>query len=165
MISSDQWTLLVAGYAAVVSTGALFLEVRRWFESGPRIRLSLMPVAKTFGGLDDDATYIGITVTNFGELPTTITHVFLKQYSGWWGRLRRRAVFSAIVPNPSPYGLQGMNPPHTLQTGQIWHAQVSYNAELIDRARSRQLHVGLVCSHSTTPILKRVKLPTPDGLG
>jgi hypothetical protein len=30
----------VAVYAAIVSTGALFLEVRRWFESGASLNIS-----------------------------------------------------------------------------------------------------------------------------
>ena len=36
---NNDWQVWVAVYAAIVATGALFLEVRRWFESGPRLYL------------------------------------------------------------------------------------------------------------------------------
>ena len=46
---------IVAAYAAIVATGALFLEVRRWFEDGVKLSISMMPRAGVIGGLKDDA--------------------------------------------------------------------------------------------------------------
>jgi len=58
----------VAVYAAIVATGALFLEVRRWFESGPRLNIHVMPEAKTFNlpGTENN-TYLVATVKNRGN--------------------------------------------------------------------------------------------------
>ena len=38
---SDGWGIGVTIYAAIVATGAHFLEVRRWVESGPRLNLTV----------------------------------------------------------------------------------------------------------------------------
>src|SRR5271166_1784269 len=57
------------------------LELRRWFEEGVRLSMSVMADAKFFGGATrDENTYIAITVTNRGTAATTITHMVLYNY-------------------------------------------------------------------------------------
>lgn len=161
-MATDRWTIVIAAYAAIVATGALFLEIRRWFESGPRIRISMMPVAKIYGGpVEDDSSYLAVTVTNFGSSSTTITHMLLHRYVSFWARLRNKPTFSAVVTNPNS---TGRPIPYHLDVGSVWHGQTVYNEQLIELARSGNLYVGIACSHRKMTFLKHVKLPNPDNL-
>ena len=44
---NNVWGIRVAIYAAIVATGALFLEIRRWVESGPRLHLTVSTYVQT----------------------------------------------------------------------------------------------------------------------
>jgi hypothetical protein len=60
---------LIAAYAAIVSTGVLALQIRRWLEAGPRLRITLIPGGMTIGAgpdLDETDLFI-VTVTNRRE--------------------------------------------------------------------------------------------------
>ncbi|CFX34395.1 conserved protein of unknown function [Candidatus Filomicrobium marinum] len=104
------WTAI---YAAIVATGALVLEVRRWFESGPKVfvRASI--------GLDRDKREVFVTVTNRGDTVTTVTHFTVNQYSGFWDRLRDRFDFDRSYPvfHPSGKPLPNVLAPGTHWTG------------------------------------------------
>lgn len=63
----------IAIFAVIIASGALALEIRRWFESGVRLSVSVMADAQLAGGLEeDDAEYLGVFVVNRGNTPTTI---------------------------------------------------------------------------------------------
>jgi hypothetical protein len=88
-------------YAAIVATGALALEIRRWFESGPKLYLTIMSQAQLFGtGQQDESEYLAARVTNRGDRPTTITSYGLHQYKSPFHRWLNRSSKSAIVPRP-----------------------------------------------------------------
>lgn len=151
----------VAFYAAIVATGALFLEIRRWRESGVRLAISIMPEAKMIGGFndDDDQTYLGMTVINRGEAPTTITHVVLFNYGSPWNRLRRKAQNTAIVKNPGHHA--GQHIPYLLESGKIFHGLVNHDAQLKSWIDGGWLYVGVIGSHADKPVLVRVRKPKP----
>ena len=162
-MSDNIWTLLIAAYAAVVATGALFLEIRRWFETGPRVRFNVMSEAIIIGGLDEDEnTYLAITVTNSGTSPTTLTHMLLKEYDNWWDKLRGRSSFSGLVPRAAPLGLREL--PAKLDVGDVWHGQAIYNEELDRKAINGNLWVGIACSHSRREALRKVSIGTDSKL-
>jgi hypothetical protein len=93
----DWWTIVVAAYAAIVATGALALEIRRWFESGPRLSIRVMPEAEMVPAIDSkNATYLLAVATNRGNLPTTITNFALLDYGSWRGHLRRKHTWAGI---------------------------------------------------------------------
>jgi hypothetical protein len=50
----DWWQEGASIYAAIVATGALFLEIRRWFESGPRLKVTIICPAIQVGGAQED---------------------------------------------------------------------------------------------------------------
>jgi hypothetical protein len=155
--TSEAWTVYVAGYAAVVSTGALFLEVRRWFESGPRLRLKVMPEAQLIsGGRKDPNEYLFVWVTNVGSASTTITHMVLHQYRNVFQRLRRRPYSSAFVPRPEPSG--GIGIPMSLAPGAIWQGVAEYDQDLREMADSGHLYVGVACSHRSREFMKKVRI-------
>lgn len=148
-------TLVVAVYAAILATGAFALEVRRWFESGPRLRLTLIAKAEMRGGLArDDNKYLHARVTNRGAMPTTITNFGLQQYRTIFHRLARKPEMSAIIPTPVGYPL-----PHLLQPGTEWGASAVYDEDLLKWAESGKLFVAIYISHRSQPIQRKVKLP------
>jgi hypothetical protein len=148
----------VAFYAAIVATGALFLEIRRWYESGVRLAIVIMPEAKMFGGLtSDDKTYLVVNVLNRGETATTITHLVLFNYGSWWNLLRRKLINSAIVNNPGHHA--GQNIPFLLEPGKIFHGLVNHEPELVRWIDDGWLFVGVIGSHADKPVLKRVRKP------
>jgi hypothetical protein len=76
------WALGVSAGSLVVAGCAFVLELRRWFDEGVKISMTEMPEAKLFGGgVQDDKTYLAITVANRGTAATTITHMVLLQLS------------------------------------------------------------------------------------
>ena len=94
---NNDWQVWVAVYAAIVATGAVFLEVRRWFESGPRLYLMASTnMIFVGGGADRSIRYACISVSNRGSLPTTITNLCLLQYDNWWRKFRNKPIKSAV---------------------------------------------------------------------
>ena len=146
----------VAVYAAIVATGALFLEVRRWFESGPRLNIHVMPEAKTFNlpGTENN-TYLVATVKNRGNSPTTITHFVLRDYGTWFSHICSKPVWTAVVPNPTPHP-HTSNVPKLLQPGEIWSGMARYEEDFKERVNAGYLYVLIYASHADKPVLKRV---------
>ena len=153
------WAIAVATYAAIVATGVLTLEVRRWSESGARLKIDIMPEAETVNipGTEDN-TYLIATVANRGNGPTTITHFALRDYGSWLGRLRSKPTWTAVIPSPHPPGATP-NIPMTLQPGEIWSGMALHDDQLRDRIDAGQLYVMIYASHADKPICKRVHIP------
>lgn len=154
------WEVGVAIYAAVVGTGALFLEVRRWFESRPRLVVSVAPGMATFNIPEtEDNTYVIVTVANRGAFATTVTHLGLLGYPSWWRRLWRkhtRATFvNCTIPGSIPL-------PHMLGPGAKWEGMILENDDLRDWAESDRVYVVIYASHSDRGALLRLKLK-PEG--
>ena len=153
--------IAVAAYAAIVATAVLGLEVRRWFEAGARLKTTIMPEAKTFGiPGTEDSTYIVAAVANRGNAPTTITHFAVRDFGSWFGRIRSKPTWTAVIPNPQPPG-SSPGLPKTLQPGEIWTGMARYDDEgdLKGRVEAGQLHVMIYASHTDKPSLIRVRVP------
>ena len=115
------WAIAVAAYAAIVATGAMALEVRRWFESGACLKIHIMPEAETFNMPGtEDKTYLVATVTNRGNAPTTITHFALRDYGSWLGRLRSKPTWTVVIPSPHPPGTTPNIPINRERYGPAW---------------------------------------------
>ena len=148
----------VASYAAIVATAALSLEVRRWFESGARLRINIMPKAETFNVPGTEGNkYLVAIVANRGNATTTITHFALRDYGSWLDRVRSKPTWTVVI--LSPY-LPGSSPniPGILQPGEIWSGMALYDddGDLKRRVEAGRLHVAIYASHANRPILKRV---------
>jgi hypothetical protein len=116
-MTADAW---IAVYAAIVATGALALEIRRWFEAGPKIYLSAKPNMTLLDGLGKTTEGIlVVNATNRGDAPTTITTLALLDYPSRWAKWRNKARASFIVPRPNPHGA-GQVLPHVLSPGHQW---------------------------------------------
>lgn len=76
----------VAIYAAVIGTSAFFLNLKSWWDSGPKLKLSLIPDGVIIGGGSelDERDLIILYVTNRGGSATVITTMVLWEMTSWW---------------------------------------------------------------------------------
>jgi len=125
----------IASYAAIVATGALALEIRRWFEGRLRLYLRASPDMQIIGAGPggDDTDLVVVSVYNRGEVPTTITNFGLLRFDSWLARLRLRSSWSAIVPNPQARGAPAIIP-FELEPGRQWMGMVQQRSDLADFA-------------------------------
>jgi hypothetical protein len=160
-LTASDW---VAGYAAVAATGALFLEIRRWFESGARLSISTMPEAQFVSSGGSPNRYIVVNVSNLGDLGTTITHLVIAYYGTWWHRFRRRPQKQFVVLDPSPPG-GSQRLPYVLEPGHHWTGLALHNDEIRRLLETGDVWVQVTASHKDTPTFARVRKPTspPEG--
>jgi hypothetical protein len=157
---TDWWTNGTAIYAAIVATFALALEMRRWFESGPRLTITVAPemVLINVPGTEGN-TYLFATVTNRGNTPTTISGFHLFDYENWLNRLRSKPKWAVAIlhPHPQPHVV---NVPKVVQPGEVWEGAALYEGDLKARIRRGWLYVIIYASHTDKPVRKRVR-PRP----
>jgi len=152
-MTGSNWIAIVA---VVIAGGALALGIRRWFESGVRLSVSLMPDAQMVGGMDDDdAEYLGVFVVNRGNATTTITTLGLETFASPWRRFRLKKDFAAIVTNPEPAGT-APNLPQQIGPNARWTGLVTYDEQLLSLRESGKLWVSVYGSHSDKPTSRRV---------
>lgn len=159
---TEWWQVGVAIYAAVVATGALFLEVRRWFEDRLRLRITprsrqlLLNVAGQEG-----KTFLTVRVANVGARSTTITGFGLLEYRWRWFPLsRRRLAKSGLVLKPDVAN-SGMSLPYHLEPGKEWVGMAMRNEETASWIDSGRMHVGIYTSHREPPFVVRVRPDPP----
>lgn len=63
----------IAGYAAIVATGVLILEVWKYFTGGPKLKLMLEPQERHESILD----FTNISITNSGSSSITVVEIRL----------------------------------------------------------------------------------------
>ena len=155
------WGDAAAIYAGIVATAALALEVRRWFESGPKLRLSVMQHARLTHD-SSNSSYIALTAINIGEVPTTITHLTLQQFPSLWSYLRAKPSWTALVPKPN---LDGMPPviPKLINPGEQWTGLANRTEDLIEMSKKARLYIGVVHSFCSKPVLIKLDFK-PDPL-
>lgn len=159
------WALFVAVGSLIVTACLLILEIKRWFNEGVRLSMSVMVDARLYGGhVADENKYIAITVTNRGSAPTTITHmvfydfinifsILIPKYPKFIFRIFKKYwPNTMIIPNPGTQIL-----PYVLDPGHNWHGMAIENPELENSIINRRLYVGVIGSHSNRPFLKRVR--------
>ena len=149
----------VAIYAAIVATGALALEIRRWFEAGPKLALTVIAKARIYGGIaPDESQYLSVRVTNRGDRPTTVTNFGLLQYESRYKQYQNQSSRSAIIVQPE--GEWGPPLPHVLQPGTEWTGMAKYNDDLVEWAKTGKLYAAIHSSHARKPIVRKVNYST-----
>jgi hypothetical protein len=120
-IAHWSWDNYIAAYAAVVATGALALEVRRWFEGGVRLRIDAAPgmVLVNVPGVDENQPWVVVTVSNIGFSPATITGLGVVRYRSRRLKLCRKAIGQGIVLTPDLPGCK-RSLPKMLAPGEQW---------------------------------------------
>ena len=160
-MKAEAW---IAVYAAVVATSALLLNFRSWWESGPRLHLSLM-VDGVVIGIDQESeekNLVILTVTNRGREPTVITHMVVFRMDNWYQRLRLRPSESYLIPNPQ---LKGFPPiiPGDLESAKKWTGVLRSRPDMLPDLLNGKYFVGVYASHRDRPYLKLIP-PKKDKL-
>lgn len=154
------WQTVVAAYAALVSTGVLFLEMRRWFESGVQLRISIMPEGQTHGiPGDEEETYTIVDVSNAGDRSTTITHLALYQFDTFFARtLKKKPSSVSVVLNPTLPNFP-QNIPHLLEPGSRWTGAIRHHSNgknLREQIQTGNLYVAIICNHRQRYYYQRI---------
>lgn len=111
-------TLVIATYAASLSTAVFLWNIVIYLRSGPRIKISLMRAGKAFLGElgPSEKLYTGVTVKNTGTATTTISQYGTVSYRNWFFRLIQYSAEHSIVIAQRP--LQTL--PFELKQGCQW---------------------------------------------
>lgn len=141
------FTDFIATLALVIAAGTFALQVKQWFDSGPRIHLSVMGDAVQFPD-DDDRPKLALTVTNRGNEPTQITHVIVFKYHSWLNKWRRKPYFTAIVNSP---GI-----PMLLEARRYWIGIIYYDEALSSARAAGEVYVGIYATHNNREFLIKV---------
>lgn len=115
-INLEGW---VAAYAAIVATGALALEIRRWFETGPRLSVRARADMVLLDGDRKTEGLLVVDVVNRGDASTTLKTLALLKFPSRWDRWRMKPSHSFIIPRPEFSG-SPLILPHVLQPGHSW---------------------------------------------
>lgn len=162
------WAFGISFASLCVAFGVFLLELRRWFDEGVRLTMSVMVDAKFFGGvIQDDKAYLSITVTNRGSAATTITHMVLYDYpnrlSLFLSKCPRfvRRWFKKHQPQTFVVNTVQMPPPYVLEPGRNWHGMAVHTPQLEQMIDAGRLFVGVIGSHSDKTFFPRVRRWTP----
>lgn len=149
----------IAIYAGVVATGTFFLEMRRWFESGPKIFVKANPGMSVVGAGGVEAEdLLMATVTNRGDAPTTITHFGVVEYANAWRRWRHKASRSFIIPHP-----QFAQPlPHVLNVGEQWSGAAHDRTDVIGDLLTGKMWVAIHTTDRSRPYVAPIRKWTEE---
>lgn len=152
-MDANSW---VAVYAAIVATGALALEVRRWFESGPQIKLRVQPNMVVAGSEKHrEANFVIATVRNRGSVATTITTLAFVKYPSRIHQIIGRMGKNFVVPRPdldnTPTSL-----PHVLVPGTQWLGFIKKEGQVIPDFEDGTVVVQVYTSDRDRPYRFRI---------
>jgi hypothetical protein len=154
----------VALYAAIVATSALLLNLRTWIESGPRLKINLIPDGMIIGGGPefDEKDIVIVNVTNRGRTPVLITNLLLWEMPTWTARWRRRPTRAFVVANTS---LKGSPPniPSLLEPARIRTGVARRSPDVIPDLHNGNFYLGVCTSHTDKPIFRRIRKPNLKG--
>lgn len=146
-------TEIVAWWGAILSTVVFAWDVIKWRLAGPKLRLSVNSGMESVGIPEYEGhTLISATVVNYGDRPTTLTHMVFAHYKNFWNLLRNRTDKNVFVGNPN----LSSQMPYELGPGAMWNG-IAFQDKIIETATR---HGYLVCqifhSHRKRPVKKRV---------
>ena len=147
---------LVAFYAAIVATGALALEIRRWFETGPKIVVRATPNMTMLDGREQTKGILVVNVANRGDVPTTIKNFGILEYSGFWARWRDKCSQSFIVPHPQAKGNAPIVP-FVLKPGEQWMGMAHPRPEVTGDLETGTFWAAIYTSDRDKPYLGRIR--------
>lgn len=147
-------TDFVATLALIVATFTFALELKRWFDSGPKLKLYVIADAMIFPD-DDGHDKLMLSAINRGDVPTTITHMVAFIYDSKLDRLRNKpslqgVVNSTMMPIPSELGVN-----------KTFMGMMRYDEKLQKARQAGQLYVGVIATHSSKNHLIRVPPKEP----
>ncbi|MBP1883236.1 hypothetical protein [Sinorhizobium mexicanum] len=153
-MNAEAW---IAIYAAIVATGALFLEIRRWVESGPKLYISAKANMVMLDGIGNKTEgLLVVNATNRGDAPTTITNLCLLRYPSWFSRLRKKADKSFVIPHPQAKGSTSYALPYVLSPGQQWIGMAHDRQDATGDIQTGRFWVALYTTDRNAPYVVHI---------
>lgn len=147
-------TQVLAWWGAALATVVFCWDVYKWRTTGARIRLTVRPNMRAAGDPElEGRDLISIGATNYGDRPTTLTHLAFRWYATWWKRIRQQSDKTFLVPLPYPGHL-----PYKLEVGEEWNGLTSQSEEVTGLATTGHLICELHHVCSKRPVKGRVVL-------
>lgn len=149
--------ILVSIYAAVVSTAVAALQIRNYFRSGVRLKLSLNPDGMTIheDPRFEETDLVIVTVTNRGDAPTTIQNMLLFEFRSFWQLWRNRPTKTYVIANPQLRGFPP-NVPGLLEPAKHWTGAIRKRADRIPYLHTGHFYAGISASNRDKPYLVRI---------
>jgi hypothetical protein len=138
-----------------VATGALLLQLRTWFTSGPRVRISIISDGLIVGGnaeFDEDDLVL-VTATNVGAAATMITNLTIEERYPFYYFWRQASIKAYIVANPQLKGYPP-NVPHLLEPAHQWTGVIRNRPDIIRNLRDGD-HYAVVHTTGRNPRRRR----------
>jgi hypothetical protein len=135
---------VAAWWGAVVATLLFLWELYKWFVSGPKVRLQILPdmiIQSHPAPVKDQAgkKLIAVRAVNVGDAPTTLSNMGISYYGNWVEVLTRKPRKSFVVfLSGTPHQL-----PFLLQPGDVWDGVAEQNAEMEGLAKKGRLIVEI----------------------
>jgi len=157
-VGSYTSTEIAAWVGAVVAVLVLFWDIYKEIRSGARVMLTAHPNMRYIvAGKTSDRVYIAVTVINKGDLPTTLTHLFVRMYDNHLKKLCRKPSYGGVVAMQQPYRRQL---PYVLKPGELWRGEVNqaWLEDLLNKRDDKLVYVAVAHSSSKRNVLVRIKL-------
>jgi hypothetical protein len=147
----------VAIYAAIVGTGALLLNFKSWFDSGVKLKLSVIPDGMVIGGDSemDERDLVILHVVNRGRASTMVNSMVLLEITSWWQFWRLRPKTSYVVTNPQYKGYP-QNIPADIEPGKKWTGIIRQRPDLIRSIHTGDFYTGIYTTDRDRPYLIRI---------
>jgi hypothetical protein len=155
-------TLIVAIYAAVLSTLVFLWQIIVYLRDGARLKVS---ASSNMQMIDDNGLqpkkYIVVNAVNVGTADTTITHVVAFTFANrlqYWRRKQRKAFIVNHASHAQPI-------PYVLEVGRQFMSLASQTSEMEELSRTDLLYIGVIHASGAKPVFARVKPiepPKPD---
>ncbi|ACM27992.1 hypothetical protein Arad_4248 [Rhizobium rhizogenes K84] len=146
------WAAIIA---LIISTAGFVLQLIRWFDEGPKLRLSVMADA-IFVTNDDKRDKLVLTVINRGSAPTLITHMIAFTFDARWRKLLNKPSTTGIVNST----IQRI--PSEIGVNQTFLGSMAYDDNLKKARTEGRLYVGVIASHSNKNFLIHVPPEKPE---
>lgn len=144
---NETLTLIIASYAAIISTFVLGWDAYKWLNEGPKVRITAQAGMRIVGGGQiDPKTYVSVTAVNYGDRATTITNMGFMYYTTWCNAYlrRNRADQAFIITTPS----QAQILPYRFEAGAQWIGMADQDDDIDRMICEGYLFVLLYCSTS-----------------
>lgn len=143
-----------AFYAAIVATGALFLEVRRWFESGVKIKVT---ANHQYSAPDFEQHVITATATSVGDAATTVTGLEVWVYPTRIHALLRLSLTRMAVLDTKTFASPDSILPAKLAPGDTWSGGINEHSEEQIRKGWQVSYFAVRTTRYKRPFFARIK--------
>jgi hypothetical protein len=146
---------IAAWWGAGIATLVLVWDIFKWKQTGPRLRLSVLPNMNVTGSVpnaDPTKTYVLVEVVNIGDKKTELTYLVGLYYKSRLQRIRGKSDQNFAVINPA----FSTKFPCFVVPGERWVGGIEQTQDLEEMSRTGFLYFGVFHSAGKKALTKRV---------